>query len=116
MKVPPDRVLGPRSFAHDPGFLQAVLGARSLFWLRLQDVTEEVHTGDAEASVSDRLGWGGCAVSVPPYLAAAAEQGTASEHPIQDASKGPDVYLVGFRGRGVLHFGRHIALCADAGP
>ena len=115
VEVRSNRVLRARSFVHDPGLREAVLSARPILWTRLQDVTEEVLTSDTDASVSNRLGRGGCAVSVPPYFAAGVEQGAAGHHPIQDTSKGPDVYPISLRVGGVLHFGRHVALRASAG-
>ena len=56
VEVPSNRVLRFRSFVHNPGLPETTLSARSVFWVRLQDITEEVYTGSAKAHVFNGRG------------------------------------------------------------
>jgi len=53
--------------------------------------------------------------SVLPYFDWVFEQEATGDHPVQDTPKGPDVHPVGFGRRRVMHFGRHVSLCASGG-
>jgi len=115
VEVPPNRVLGSWNLLRDPSFLQTILGARPILWNWLQNVAEKGDTGDTEADVAEREWGGGCGQGVPQNLEGIIESEITGEHPVQDTSKGPDIYLVGLWCRCVMHFGRHVTLCASGG-